>query len=279
MRAYLPDPQAHGELLQCLGVHDGISLLAAEQAGARALHISGFALSASLLGMPDTGLLTQTEMADAITRLCGQTRLPVVADADTGYGELANIARTMRLWESAGVAALHIEDQAFPKACGQTHGVRLVSAAEMAGRIAALVDARNNARVWVIARTDAIGSEPLDMVVHRCIRYAAAGADALFLNAPQSKERFLRLAQELRPLGKPLVFNAVQSRLTPAMGEDELVAAGVRLVLHPVAAAAETAARLKGVYGNLMNGHPASSTEAFGALAQALERRACAAGG
>lgn len=263
---------AHG-LLRCMGVYDGISLAAAEQAGARALYISGFALAASVLGLPDSGLMTQTEMCDAIARLCAQTGLPVVADADTGYGDLANVARTMRIWELAGVAALHIEDQVFPKACGQTHRVRLANAAEMAERISALVDARRSDRVWVIARTDAMPSEPLDMVLHRCMRYAEAGADALFLNAPQSKERFLRLAKELRGLGKPLVFNAVQSNHTAVFGEEELAAAGVRLVLHPVDAAVEVAERLGEVYAALMRGQTASSASAFNRLSRSLELR------
>lgn len=260
-------------LLHCMGVYDGISLAAAEQAGVRALYISGFALSASVLGLPDSGLMTQTEMCDAIARLCAQTELPVVADADTGYGDLANVARTMRLWESAGVAALHIEDQMFPKACGQTQAVRLTNAAEMSDRIAALVNARRTDGVWVIARTDAMPSEPLDMVLHRCMRYAAAGADAIFLNAPQSKERFMRLAEELRHLGKPLVFNAVQSELSPTIDDDELVAVGVRLVLHPVDAAVEAAKRFTDVYSALMRGEPASSAGAFAALSRSMALR------
>jgi 2-methylisocitrate lyase-like PEP mutase family enzyme len=260
-------------LLHCLGVYDGISLAAAEQAGAKALYISGFALSASVLGLPDSGLITQTEMCDAIARLCGQTGLPVVADADTGYGDLANVARTMRLWEAAGVAALHVEDQVFPKACAQTRGVQLASAAEMAERITALVDARRSKRVWVIARTDAMPAEPLDMVLHRCVRYASAGADALFINAPQSRERFMRLATELRSLGKPLVFNAVQSQRTPEMSDGELLDCGVRLVLHPVAGAVEASLRLGEVYAALAAGQVASSPGAFAALAQAMESR------
>lgn len=273
MTASLSDALPERGLLRCMGVYDGISLAAAEQAGARALYVSGFALSASVLGLPDSGLMTQTEMCDAIARLCAQTGLPVVADADTGYGDLANVARTMRLWESAGVAALHVEDQIFPKACGQIHRVRLTNAAEMAERITALVNARRSDRVWVIARTDAMPSEPLDMVLHRCVRYAAAGADALFLNAPQSKERFLRLAEELRGLGKPLVFNAVQSERTPVIGEEELAAAGVRLVLHPVDAAVEAAERLGEVYAALMRGQAASSVGAFNFLSRSLKLR------
>lgn len=271
MRALLPIASRQGELLHCMGVYDGISLSAAEQAGARALHISGYALSASLLGLPDTGLITQTEMAGAIARLCDQTQLPVVADADTGYGDLANVARTMRLWEAAGVAALHIEDQVFPKACGQTSALRLASAAEMAERIAAMVDTRRSERIWVIARTDAMAGEPLDMVLHRCVRYAAAGADALFLNAPQSRERFLRLAGELQGLGKPLVFNAVQSARSPAIADGELAAAGVRLVLHPVDGVVEASRRLREVYTRLAAGEPASSSEAFAVLSRALQ--------
>lgn len=274
MSASLPISLHPGELLHCLGVYDGLSLAAAERAGASALYISGYALSASVLGLPDSGLMTQTEMADAIARLCDQTDLPVVADADSGYGDLANVARTMRLWEAAGVAALHVEDQVFPKACAQTQSVRLTSAAEMAQRITSLVEARRSERLWVIARTDALDSEPLDMVMHRCTLYAVAGADALFLNAPQSRERFMHLAGNLKHLGKPLVFNAVQSARTPVMSDAELSAAGVRLVLHPVDGAVEASRTLDGVYAALMRGQPASSAESFAALTLSLAEKA-----
>jgi 2-methylisocitrate lyase-like PEP mutase family enzyme len=265
----LPD----GGPLHCLGVYDGVSLAAAEQAGAAALYVSGFALSASVLGLPDSGLMTQTEMYEAISRLADQTSLPIVADADSGFGDARNAARTMRLWERAGVAALHVEDQPFPKACAQTQFARLVTTSEMSARISAMVDARLDSSRWVIARTDAMPVESLDMVLHRCIRYAAAGADALFINAPQSKVRLARLITGLAGLGKPIVFNAVRSTHTPLMTDAELHALGVRLVLHPVDALVEASRRMAEVYEALMRQVPVSSAEDLVQLAQTFARR------
>jgi 2-methylisocitrate lyase-like PEP mutase family enzyme len=268
----LADAIAAHAPLHCLGVYDGVSLAAAERAGASALYASGLALSASVLGLPDAGLMTQTEMHDAIARLVGQTDLPLVADADAGYGDAGNAARTMRLWERAGVAALHIEDQAFPKHCAQTRTARLVSADEMSQRLCAMVDARIDRSCWIIARTDAMPVEPLDSVLQRCLHYAAAGADALFINAPKSRPQFAHLAEALAPTGKPIVFNAVCAERTPTLGDAELHALGVRLVLHPVDGVAEAARRLAVVYRALMRRRPASSAQALRALARSIEQ-------
>jgi 2-methylisocitrate lyase-like PEP mutase family enzyme len=260
-------------VLHCLGVYDGISIAAAEAAGAEVLYLSGYALSASVLGLPDNGLMTQTEMHEAIARLCAQTDLPVIADADTGYGDLAQVARTMKLWERAGVAGLHIEDQAFPKACAQTSDVVLASADEMARRIEAAADARARSEVMLIARTDALAHEPVDEVAERCARYAQAGADALFINAPGSRESFEQLAKKLRPLLLPLVFNAVRSRRTPPLRDDELASLGVRFVLHPVDALVEASRRLNEVYASLRQGEAPSTAESFLGLTAALSQR------
>lgn len=255
------------------GVYDGISIAAAERAGAPLLYVSGFALSASVLGLPDTGLMTQTEMSDAIARLCAQTNLPVIADADTGYGELPQVARTMKLWERAGVAGLHIEDQAFPKACAQTGEVQLVSASCMADRISALVDARSNSALMVIARTDAMAQEPPEQVAERCARYAQAGADALFVNAPGSRERFAQLADRLRNLLLPLVFNAVRSSRTPVFSDAELASLGVRFVLHPVDALVEASRRIAEVYAGVARGETVSGAQEFASLSAMLAQR------
>jgi 2-methylisocitrate lyase-like PEP mutase family enzyme len=256
-------PNRRDSVVHCLGVYDGISIVAAERAGASVLYLSGYALSASVLGLPDVGLMTQTEMHEAIARLCEQTALPVIADADTGYGDFSHVARTMKLWEAAGVAALHVEDQAFPKGCAQTSAVQLVSEDEMADRIQALVDARTNSGVMVIARTDAMAHEHPDLVAQRCARYAQAGADALFVNAPGPRERFAQIADNLRKLMLPLVFNAVRSSRTPVFSDEELASLGVRFVLHPVDALVEASRRLGEVYATLARGEIASSTDEF----------------
>lgn len=257
----------------CLGVYDGISLMAAERAGAEVLYVSGYGLSASLLGMPDEGLLTQTEMAQAIARLCGQTDLPVIADADTGFGGLGHVARTMTLWERAGVAGLHIEDQAFPKGCAQTGRVALVPAEQMVDRIKALADARRNRAVMLIARTDALAHEPPVQVAHRCALYAQAGADALFINAPGTRERFAAVAEPVQRLMRPLVFNAVRSPRTPAFTDTELAALGVRFVLHPVDALVAASQAMSHELPALVRGGSQPGSDAFIALSGALEQR------
>lgn len=269
----MESPPRSDQVQHCFGVYDGVSIAAAERAGAPLLYVSGFALSASVLGLPDTGLMTQTEMSDAIARLCAQTNLPLIADADTGYGELPQVARTMKLWERAGVAGLHIEDQAFPKACAQTGEVHLVSASCMVDRISALVDARSNSAVMVIARTDAMAQETPQQVTERCARYAQAGADALFVNAPGSRERFAQLADGLRRLLLPLVFNAVRSPRTPDFSDAELASLGVRFVLHPVDALVEASRRIGEVYAGLSRGEAASDGQAFASLSAALAQR------
>jgi methylisocitrate lyase len=269
----LEPPTRRDRVVHCFGVYDGISIAAAERAGASVLYLSGYALSASVLGLPDNGLMTQTEMHDAIARLCGQTMLPVIADADTGYGDLSHVARTMRLWESAGVAGLHIEDQVFPKGCAQTGDVLLVDEDEMAERIQALVDARSNSGVMVIARTDALAHEPPEQVAQRCARYAQAGADALFVNAPGSRERFAQLADSVRRLMLPMVFNGVRSPRTPSFSDEELASLGVRFVLHPVDALVEASRRIGEVYAALARGETASSADEFLSLSATLSQR------
>jgi 2-methylisocitrate lyase-like PEP mutase family enzyme len=260
-------------VMHCLGVYDGISIAAAEAAGAGVLYLSGYALSASALGLPDNGLMTQTEMHEAIARLCAQTDLPLIADADTGYGDLSQVARTMKLWERAGVAGLHLEDQVFPKTCAQTGDVLLASAEEMSRRIEAAVNARARSEVMVIARTDALAHETVDQVAERCARYAQSGADALFINAPGSRQAFAQLADKLRPLLLPLVFNAVHSRRTPSFTDEELASLGVRFVLHPVDALVEASRRLGEVYASLVRGEAASTTESFLSLTATLSQR------
>lgn len=220
----------------CLGAHDPISAMLAERAGAKALCLGGFVASATYLGKPDLGLMTQTEMADHIRRICNVVSIPIIADADNGYGSLFNVQRTVELWESAGAAALHIEDQVFPKRCGHMPGKECVPADEMVAKLKAAQQARTNASFVIIARTDAVAVSGLDDAIARCRAYADAGADALFVDAPESVAHLERIAKDLKPLGLPLVFNAARTMKSPILKVEELSKLGFSVVLYPIEA-------------------------------------------
>jgi methylisocitrate lyase len=218
----------------CLGAHDPLSALLAEEAGAKALCLGGFAASAAYLGRPDLGLMSQTEVADHIRRVCNVVKIPVIADADNGYGGVFNVQRTVELWEAAGAAALHIEDQVFPKRCGHMPGKEVVPVEEMVAKLEAAQRARRNPAFLLIARTDALAVSGLDEAIARCRRYAEAGADALFVDAPESVEHLRRIGEELKSLRKPLVFNAARTMKSPIVKVSELSSLGFSIVLYPI---------------------------------------------
>ncbi len=213
-----------GPILVAPGVFDALSARLVEVCGFEAVYASGGAI-ARTLGFPDLGLVSLWEVAEVLRRVCRATRLPVVADADTGYGGLLNVHRTVREWEEAGAAALHLEDQALPKRCGQYEGIRLVSPEEMVARVRAAVEARRDGLV-VIARTDARAVEGLEAAVDRANAYAEAGAEALFVQGLRSLEE---VAEVARRLPRPLVVNVPSgARWRP----DDLQEAGCRLAIY-----------------------------------------------
>lgn len=220
----------------CLGAYDPVTARIAEEVGARALYVSGYAAAAIATGFPDLGLISQTEMADHIRRICRATTRPVIADADTGYGGVLNARRTVELWEAAGAAGLHLEDQVFPKRCGHITGKAVISAAEMVGKLRAALQARSSPEFFLIARTDALAVNGLADAIDRCKAYADAGADALFVDAPESVDQLQTIARELKPLGKPLVFNAARTGKSPTMAESDLHAIGFDVVIYPIEA-------------------------------------------
>ena len=220
----------------CLGAYDGMTSLLVQDSGARAMYISGFAAAASALGYPDLGLVSQTEMAEHVRRLCRVTELPTIADADTGYGGILSVQRTVRLWESSGAAGLHLEDQCFPKKCGHIAGKSVIPVDEMVQKVKAALAAREDDRFFIIARTDAIAVTGLKDAVERCKRYADAGADALFVDAPESEEHLEFIARELRGYGKPLVFNSARTGKSPFLSEKRLQELGFSIVLYPIEA-------------------------------------------
>lgn len=219
-------------ILLAPGVTDALTAAIAAAAGFEALYLTGAGLAYTRLGRPDVGLVTASEVADTIALVTDRVPLPLIVDADTGFGNALNMQRTMRLFEKAGAAALQIEDQTFPKRCGHLRDKTLIPAAEMTGKIRAAVDARHDAGTLVIARTDAIAVDGFDAAIERAGRYAEAGADVLFVEAPQDRRQ---LADIVAALGDraPLMANMVEGGDTPLTGTADLEAIGFRLVIFP----------------------------------------------
>jgi 2,3-dimethylmalate lyase len=225
------------------GAYDALSARLVAQAGFDAVYMTGFGASASLLGRPDVGLLSFAEMADQARRLAEAVAVPLIADADDGYGNPINVARTVRAYEAAGVAGLHLEDQLSPKRCGHLEGKQLIAAAEMAEKVHAAVEARRSADLVIIARTDARAVEGLDAALERARRYRDAGADVLFVEAPQSEAEVTAVAQAFPET--PLLFNAVEGGRTPLLELARLRELGFRLVLCPLTALLAAAAAVQ----------------------------------
>ena len=222
--------------IQCIGVSDAMTARLAEQCGALALYVSGYVAAAVVTGAPDIGIINQNEMFEHIRRICRATSLPVIADADTGYGGILAVQRTVRLWEEAGAAGLHMEDQVMPKRCGHIAGKAVIPTAEMVQKLRAAQDARRDPDFFLIARTDAVAVSGLADALDRCRAYAEAGADALFVDAPESMDHMRRIADELGPLGKPLLFNAARTGKSPSLSRTELQALGFGIVIYPLEA-------------------------------------------
>lgn len=220
------------EILVAPGVYDGLTAALAQQAGFEALYLSGAAVAYTRLGRPDIGLSTASEMADTMALIADRIDVPVIIDADTGFGNALNAQRTMRTYERAGAAALQVEDQTYPKRCGHLKDKSLIPAAEMAGKIAAMADARSSDETLIIARTDAIAVEGLDAAMARAEAYIEAGADALFIEAPRSGDE-LKLVGETFGKRIPLLANMVEGGFTPISNASDLEAMGFSIVIFP----------------------------------------------
>ncbi|MGH2486641.1 MAG: isocitrate lyase/PEP mutase family protein, partial [Ktedonobacterales bacterium] len=221
-----------GEVILAPGVFDALSARIVEMAGFSAVYMTGFGASAALLGQADVGLLTQTEMVENARRIVQAVGIPLIADADTGYGNPLNVIRTVRLYERAGVAAIHLEDQIMPKKCGHMENKQLIPAREMAAKIRAASAARETPDFTLIARTDARAVEGMPAALDRAARYLDAGADILFIEAPESREDIEAVAT--RFAGTPLLFNWAEGGKTPAIPYSELQQLGFRLVIFPI---------------------------------------------
>jgi 2-methylisocitrate lyase-like PEP mutase family enzyme len=232
-RPRLRELLARPEPLLAPGAYDALSARLVEQAGFDVVYMTGFGSTASLVGRPDVGLLTGTEMVDNARRIAAAVDVPVIADADTGYGNAINVVRTVQAYEQAGVAGIHLEDQVMPKKCGHMSGKAVIPADEMVGKLRAAVAARRDPEFLLIARTDAAAVEGLDAALDRARAYAAAGADVLFVEAPTSEDDIARVASELRGVA-PLVFNWAEGGRTPAMPLARIAELGFALVLFPI---------------------------------------------
>ncbi|PLQ00377.1 isocitrate lyase/PEP mutase family protein [Cupriavidus pauculus] len=218
----------------CMGAFDAITAKLAEAAGAQALFVSGFVACGVEAGEPDMGALSQRDMFEHIRRVCRATTLPVFADADTGYGGMLDVQRTIRLWEEAGASCLHLEDQSLPKKCGHFAGKQLVSRQEMVQKLRAMVEARQDPDFFIVGRTDAIAVNGLDDAITRLIAYAEAGADGLYADAVENTEQMREISRHLKPLGKPLLFNMVTSGKSPQLTLAQLGELGFDFALCPV---------------------------------------------
>jgi 2-methylisocitrate lyase-like PEP mutase family enzyme len=230
------------------GVWDPMSALLAEKAGFSTLFLSGFALSGTLLGEPDIGIIGQSEMADAARRVCSAVPgIQVVVDADTGYGDDSDIARTVALWEGAGAAGIFLEDQEWPKKCGHMEDKRVVSREEWLGRLRTVLRCRSE--LHVTARTDALAVEGIDEAIERARMARDLGVDAVFVEAPCSVADLERIASEVD--GVVLVANMVEKGKTPLLTPGELAALGFRLVVSPLSGLLSAARALGDAYAHL----------------------------
>jgi len=232
-RPRLRELLARPEPLVAPGAYDALSARLVEQAGFDVVYMTGFGTTASLAGRPDVGLLTGTEMVDNARRIAAAVDVPVIADADTGYGNAINVVRTVQAYEQAGVAGIHLEDQVMPKKCGHMSGKAVIPADEMVGKIRAAVAARRDPDFLLIARTDAAAVEGLSAAIDRARAYADAGADVLFVEAPTSEDDIARVAEELRGVA-PLVFNWAEGGRTPPIPLARIAELGFALVLFPI---------------------------------------------
>ncbi|WP_050931701.1 isocitrate lyase/PEP mutase family protein [Aestuariivita boseongensis] len=219
-------------ILAAPGVYDGLTAALAEQAGFEALYLSGAAVAYTRLGRPDIGLSTSSEMAETMALIRDRVDVPVIIDADTGFGNALNAQRTIRIYERAGANALQVEDQTFPKRCGHLADKSLISKTEMAGKISAMADARASDETLIIARTDAIAVEGFDAAVERAEAYIDAGADVLFIEAPRTGDELARVADTFAHR-IPLLANMVEGGATPMKDTGELQAMGFSIAIFP----------------------------------------------
>src|SRR5258707_5594413 len=261
--ARLRELLASGQTIVAPGAFDPLAARLVEEAGFPAVYMTGFGASAALLGRPDVGLLTMTEMAGNAGRIAACVDIPVIADADTGYGNPVNVIRTVGAYEAAGVAGIHIEDHVAPKKCGHLEGEQNIVADEMAQKVRAAVEARTSPDFVIIARTDARAVEGLQRAIERARPYRAAGADVLFVEAVVTEAE---AAEAVRAFpGVPLLFNWAEGGKTPPISLSRLCELGYRIVIFPISTPLAATAPMRGV--------PHEIATAAGAARSGLNRK------
>lgn len=243
-------------LLSAPGVFDMVSLRLADTYGFDALYMTGFGAVASHMGLPDAGLATYSDMVGRVKAMASMAQTPLIADGDTGYGGLLNVAHTVRGYEAAGAAAIQLEDQEFPKKCGHTPGRRVIPMADMVRKIQVASDARSASDFLIIARTDARSALGLDEALRRAEAYARAGADILFVESPETQD-------EMRQIGRsfelPLLANMVEGGSTPVLSQQELESIGYKLAIFPVTALLAATQAMQSVYASFKQNGSSSS--------------------
>ncbi len=232
------------------GVYDALTALVAQQAGFEALYLAGASIAYTRLGRSDVGLTTATEVAQTLAHITDRVDLPVIVDADTGFGNALNTQRTVRDFERAGAAMIQIEDQTFPKRCGHLDGKGVIPVAEMCGKLQAALDARRSSKTLILARTDAVAVEGLDAALERAERYLACGVDALFIEALRSPEQ-MQAACARFAARVPLLANMVEGGKTPVQSAQALEDIGFRIVIFPGGTARAVVHTLQGYYASL----------------------------
>ena len=236
------------ELTIAPGIFDMISARIADRAGFDALYMTGYGIAASHMGLPDAGLVSYSDMLGRAARICEGTRTPLIADADTGFGGLLNVRHTVRGYEAAGVAAIQIEDQEFPKKCGHAPGRRVIPLDDMVRKVEVAADARESDDFLIIARTDSRSSLGLDEAIRRGQAFAGAGADVVFVEAPESEAEFERIGQDI---DAPLLANMVEGGFSPVLPAKTLARLGFAIAIYPGTGFLSTAKTLEAVYGHL----------------------------
>ena len=222
---------AGDRIVMAPGAYDAWSARLIQDAGFPAVYVTGYGVSASTLGMPDIGLISFQEMVTAVRNICAAVSVPVIADADNGYGSALNVVRTVREYEAAGAAAIQLEDQVMPKRCGHMEGKQLIPMEDMAAKIRAAVYARRDSDTVIIARTDAVAVNGFDDAVERAAAYREAGADVIFVEALQTRQQ---IASAARLVGAPLMANMVEHGKTPLDTAENLYQMGFRIAIYPV---------------------------------------------
>ena len=239
------------DILLAPGIYDALSGLIAEQAGARAVYLSGASIAYTRFGRSDVGLVSASEVYDTLAAVTDRIQIPVIVDADTGFGNALNVQRTIRNFERAGAAAIQIEDQSFPKRCGHLDGKTLISKDEMVGKIKAAIDARKETNTLIIARTDARGVEGLSEAIDRAQAYQEAGADILFIEAPHSIDE-MKLIRKSFGEDIPLLANMVEGGKTPIKTANDLKSLGFNIVIFPGGAVRAATFQLQQYYAGLI---------------------------